>query len=46
MTITSDTLLSSSSLFNHTDPTATPFRMFGAHCVARRLSLNGAPVFF
>lgn len=28
-----------------TDPTATPFRMFGAHCVALRLSLNVLPVF-
>jgi hypothetical protein len=27
-----------------TDSTALPFRMFGAHCVALRLSLNVIPV--
>ncbi|PVF70426.1 hypothetical protein CSC18_4838 [Klebsiella aerogenes] len=27
------------------DSTALPFRMFGAHCVALRLSLNATPVY-
>lgn len=36
--------LSSCGPADPTDSTALPFRMFGAHCVALRLSLNVIPV--
>lgn len=42
--ITTGMPLSSCGPEDPTDSTALPFRMFGAHCVALRLSLNGLTV--
>jgi hypothetical protein len=39
-----ETKMTNARLQKTPDSTALPFRMFGAHCVALRLSLNVIPV--